>query len=102
MKGIELVGRCKKPTPFDLRTLPDSVHDLAANGRSFPADVRHHTCLASRISMASTHESLRQRAALRSATVQLPAHSAWLQAAMPLGQRLLGGCGAKWITRQCE
>jgi hypothetical protein len=45
---------------------------------------------------------LRQRMALRSASARLSAHSAWLQAAMPLGQRLLGGCAAKWITRQCE
>jgi hypothetical protein len=63
---------------------------------------RHHTCLASRISMASTHGSLRQRLALRSASARLAAHSAWLQAGMPLGQRLLGGCAARWITRQCE
>ena len=48
--------------------------------------------------MASTHGSLRQRLALRSASAQLPTHSAWLQAAMPLGQSLLGGCAAKWIT----
>ena len=46
--------------------------------------------------MASTHGSLRQRLALRSASAQLPTHSAWLQAAMPLGQRLLGGCAARW------
>ena len=52
--------------------------------------------------MASTHGSLRQRLALRSASAQLPTHSAWLQAAMPLGQSLLGGCAAKWITTQCE
>src|SRR3954453_2489580 len=62
----------------------------------------HQTCLASRISMASTHGSLRQRLALRSASAQLPTHSAWLQAARPLGQSLLGGCAAKWITTQCE
>ena len=62
----------------------------------------HHTCLASRISMASTRGSLRQRLALRSASAQLPTHSAWLQAATPLGQNLLGGCAAKWITTQCE
>src|SRR5215813_657033 len=37
---------------------------------------RHHTCLASRISMASTYGSLRQRLALRSASARLPAHSA--------------------------
>jgi hypothetical protein len=29
-------------------------------------------------------------------------HSAWLQASMPLGQSLLGGCVEKWITTQCE
>ena len=52
--------------------------------------------------MASTHGSLRQRLALRSAIVQVPTHSAWLQAATPLGQSLLGGCAAKWITTQCE
>ena len=40
--------------------------------------------------MASTHGSLRQRLALRSASAQLPTHSAWLQAATPLGQSLLG------------
>ena len=34
-----------------------------------------------------------------SANARLAAHSAWLQAAMPLGQKLLGGCEAKWITR---
>jgi iron(III) transport system permease protein len=62
----------------------------------------HHTWLASRISMASTHSSLRQRLALCSASAQLPTHSAWLQAAMPWGQSLLGGCAAKWITTQCE
>ena len=45
--------------------------------------------------MASTHGSLRQRLALRSASARLAAHSAWLQAAMPLGQRLLGGCGGE-------
>src|SRR6516165_9801422 len=39
---------------------------------------RHHTCLASRISMASTYGSLRQRLALRSANARLPAHSARL------------------------
>src|SRR5215510_9146499 len=39
---------------------------------------RHHTCLASRISMASTYGSLRQRRALRSASARLPAHSARL------------------------
>src|SRR5262245_51966778 len=37
-----------------------------------------HNSLASRISMASTHGSLRQRLALRSASAQLPTHSAWL------------------------
>src|SRR5262245_6842986 len=37
-----------------------------------------HTCLASRTSMASTYGSLRQRLALRSASAQLPTHSAWL------------------------
>jgi hypothetical protein len=63
---------------------------------------RRHTCLASRISMAATYGSLRQRLALRSASARLPAYSAWLQAAMPLGQSLLDGCAAKWITRQCE
>jgi hypothetical protein len=52
--------------------------------------------------MASTHGSLRQGLALRSASAQLPAHSAWLQAATPLGQGLLGGCAARWITTQCE
>ena len=39
---------------------------------------RHHTCLASRISVASTYGSLRQRLALRSASARLPAHSARL------------------------
>src|SRR6516162_1007559 len=38
----------------------------------------HHTCLVSRISMASTYSSLRQRLALRSASARLPAHSARL------------------------
>ena len=52
--------------------------------------------------MVSTSGCLRQRLALRSANARLAAHSAWLQAAMPLGQKLLGGCAAKWITRQCE
>jgi len=52
--------------------------------------------------MASTCASLRQRVALRSANARLADHSAWLQAAMPLGQSLLGGCAAKWITTQCE
>src|SRR6516165_12568717 len=33
---------------------------------------RHHTCLASRISMASIYGSLRQRPALRSASARLP------------------------------
>ena len=47
----------------------------------------------------STSGCLRQRLALRSANARLAAHSAWLQAAMPLGQKLLGGCAAKWITR---
>src|SRR5262249_60506900 len=61
---------------------------------------RHHTCLASRISMASTYGSLRQRRALRSASAMLPAHSARLKAVTPLGQNLLGGCAAKWITTQ--
>src|SRR5262249_49833843 len=61
---------------------------------------RHHTCLASRISMASTYGSLRQRRALRSASARLPAHSARLKAVTPLGQNLLGGCAAKWITTQ--
>jgi hypothetical protein len=51
--------------------------------------------------MASTDGSLRQRLALRSASAQLPTHSAWLQAGTPLGQSLLGGCAAKWITTQC-
>src|SRR5262249_4699989 len=59
---------------------------------------RHHTCLASRISMASTYSSLRQRLALRSASARLPAHSARLKAVTPLGQNLLGGCAAKWTT----
>jgi hypothetical protein len=40
--------------------------------------------------MVSTSGCLRQRLALRSASARLAAHSAWLQAAMPLGQRLLG------------
>jgi hypothetical protein len=40
--------------------------------------------------MASTYGSLRQRLPSRSASARLPAHSAWLQAAMPLSQRLLG------------
>ena len=35
--------------------------------------------------MAFTSGSLRQRLALRSASAQLPTHSAWLQAATPLG-----------------
>jgi hypothetical protein len=61
-----------------------------------------HTCLASRISMASIRGSLRQRLALRSASAQLATHSAWLQAGTPLGQSLLGGCAAKWTTTQCE
>jgi hypothetical protein len=61
-----------------------------------------HTCLTSRISMASTSGSLRQRLALRSAIARLPSHSAWLHAAMPLDQNLLGGRAAKWITTQCE
>src|SRR5262245_32745764 len=39
---------------------------------------RHHACLASRISMASTYGSLRQLLALRSASARLPAHSARL------------------------
>ena len=63
---------------------------------------RHHTCLASTISMASTSGSLRQRLALRSASTRVSAHSAWLQAAMPSGQSSVGGCAAKWIKRQCE
>jgi hypothetical protein len=42
--------------------------------------------------MASTSGSLRQRLALRSTSARLSAHSAWLQAATPLGQNLLGGC----------
>src|SRR5262249_14296350 len=63
---------------------------------------RHHTCLASRISMTSTHGSLRQRLAVRSASAQLAAHSAWPKAATPLGHNLLGGCPTKWITTQCE
>ena len=61
-----------------------------------------HTCLTSRISMASTCGSLRQRLALRSAIARFPSYSAWLHAATPLGQNLLGGCAAKWITTQCE
>ena len=40
--------------------------------------------------------------AVRFTDAQLPTHSAWLQAEMPSGQRLLGGCGEKWITMQCE
>jgi hypothetical protein len=44
----------------------------------------------------------RQRLALRSASAELPTHSAWLQAATPLGQSLLGRCATKWITTQCE
>jgi len=36
--------------------------------------------------MASTHGSLRQRLALRSASAQLPTHSAWLQAATPFAR----------------
>src|SRR5262245_65675207 len=48
--------------------------------------------------MASTYGSLRQRPALRSASARLPAHSARLWAVTPLGQNLLGGCAAKWIT----
>ena len=51
--------------------------------------------------MVSTSGCLRQRLALRSAIAQLPTQSAWLQAAMPLGQSLLGGCAEKWIRRQC-
>jgi len=39
--------------------------------------------------MASTLGSLRQRLAFRSASAGLAVHSAWLQAAMPLGQRVL-------------
>jgi hypothetical protein len=52
--------------------------------------------------MASTDGSLRQRVALRSAIARLRSHSAWLHAAMPVGQSWLGGCAAKWITTQCE
>src|SRR5437660_11171853 len=63
---------------------------------------RHHTCLASRISMASTSGSLRQRLAFLSAVARLPSHSAWLNAATPAGQNLLGGCAAKWITMRSE
>jgi len=63
---------------------------------------RHHTCLASRISMASTSGFLRQRLAFRSAVAGLSSHSAWLNAATPAGQNLLAGCAAKWITTQCE
>ena len=50
--------------------------------------------------MASTYGSLLHRLALRSANARLPAHSARLWAATPLGQNLLGGCAAKWITTQ--
>src|SRR5262249_34963931 len=39
---------------------------------------RHQTCLASRISMASTYGSLRQRLALRSASARLSVHTARL------------------------
>ena len=35
---------------------------------------------------------------MRSASAQLPTHSAWLKAATPLGQSLLGGCAAKWLA----
>ena len=52
--------------------------------------------------MVSTCGSLRQRMALRSAIARLPSHSAWVHAAIPVGQSLLGGCAAKWITTQCE
>jgi hypothetical protein len=52
--------------------------------------------------MASTDGSLRQRVAFRSAIPWLPSHSAWLHAGTPLGQRLLGGCAAKWIRTQYE
>ena len=61
-----------------------------------------HICLTSRISMASTSGSLRQRVAFRSAIARLPSHSAWLHAGTLLGQSWLGGCAAKWITTQCE
>jgi hypothetical protein len=47
--------------------------------------------------MVSTYGCLRRRLALRSASARLAAHSAWLQAAMPLGQSLLGGCAAKGV-----
>ena len=40
--------------------------------------------------MTSTHGSLRQRLALRSASAQLATHSAWLQAGTSLGQRVRG------------
>jgi hypothetical protein len=52
--------------------------------------------------MAPTSGSLRQRVAFRSAIARLPSHSAWLHAGTLLGQRWLGGRGAKWITTQCE
>src|SRR5262249_40525819 len=61
---------------------------------------RRHTRLASRISMASTHGSLRQRLALRSASSRGPAHWAGLSASTPRGQNLRGGCAGKWITTQ--
>src|SRR5262249_28205674 len=61
---------------------------------------RHHTCLASSTSTSSTCASLRQWLALRSASSRVPAPLARLYAVTPLGQNLLGGCAAKWITTQ--
>src|SRR5262245_25397177 len=90
-------GSCSRTTSYRQGSLA-----VEAAGQFVALDLRerHHTCLASRISMASTYSSLRQRLALRSASARLHTHSARLKAVTPLGQNLLGGCAAKWITTQ--
>jgi hypothetical protein len=90
--------------PLDHRT--EKLGDSRRNGvvcrigrkstPSPPSGTATHSLASRIISMDSTPESLRQRAALRPATTRLPAHSAWLQA-MPLGQRVC--TGGTWLRR---
>src|SRR5262249_58066734 len=92
------VARSRSRTTLEARPAVEAACQLVAlNLRE-----RNHACLVSRISMASTDGSLRQRMVLRSASARLSAHSAWLQAEMPLGPSLVGGGPGKGIKRQGE
>src|SRR5262249_47957111 len=76
MLGLHPVGELLSNHPLPARSA-SQLKQLASSWL-LTFGKRHHACLVSRISMASTYGSLRQRLALRSVSAMLPAHSARL------------------------